>query len=446
MFDRAPAPARYATGMKRRFHFLLLILAVLALAASAAKEAGAATGQAAFARVRDAWQVAVSDREAIVRRTVEMDEQIAPLVRGSGALQAASLASSLEAGGAAHAACSVTERRSRLTVNCRYHQPLTAQEVTLPDDGLLYFLLDLPVSAAQGIQVDRVGELTVPGLVGGLPGTEMVSLGDGSSHYRRYGLSSLSTLVMVGETRLAPGQLPFAPTTPVVIPYLPQFQPRPSAWLALMGALAVALLAVSRLLPVHARLPLRPQLWQPDPGQLPRPLRPLFALVVRLVHGLQRNWPFLLNAGVGGALLGLGAQTLLVAWGLARVHEHVRGPGEALPAGLPLLPPVRLLTWPGLPLAIGAMGALLLVMGAGMLARRETARLLVTSVLVALAGGLLLVWPHILLAPPLFPIQLELALASGSASLFALVLFARGLMHPRFRCYYLGLPEYTGGD
>ena len=273
MFDRAPAPARYATGMKRRFRFLLLILAVLALSGPAAKEAEAATGKAAFGRVRDTWQVTVSGNEAIVRRTVEMDEQIAPLVRGSGALQAASLVSSLEAGGAAHATCSVTDRHSRLTISCRYNQPLTAQEVALPDDDLLYFLLDLPVSAAQGIQVDHAGELTVPGLVGGLPATEMVSLGGGSSRYRRYGLASLSTLVMVGETRLAPGRLPLAHTAPVMIPYLPQFQPRPSAWLALMGALAVALLAVSRLLPVRARLPLSPRLWQPAPDRLPRPLR-----------------------------------------------------------------------------------------------------------------------------------------------------------------------------
>jgi len=130
----------------------------------------------------------------------------------------------------------------------------------------------------------------------------------------------------------------------------------------------------------------------------------------------------------------------MATWYLVKIYSHLDELrlilGHPL-ADIPLTGLLEVLLWPGWPVIAAFSGVGLTAVGIGLLARHELARLLVAGGCVALLGGLILLWPPLLLAPPLVPAQLTLVFGLGLYALMALASLVRGLTHPQFRRYYL---------
>ena len=124
---------------------------------------------------------------------------------------------------------------------------------------------------------------------------------------------------------------------------------------------------------------------------------------------------------------------------MLRIQEGVILPLQSFLKSLPLLAPPELLFWAGWPYIVGLAGLIVLITGTGMLARLELARLLAAGSAIALFGGVILNWPGVILAPAFLPAQLEMVIVTGTLLLLSLALLARGLMHPQFRRYYMGI-------
>ena len=430
--------------MKRK---KLLMLALLL--AACAPESGSPPPPG-FGWVSDTWLATVEVPRVVIERRVEISANLAPLLRGSPALAPASLDAALMGGGAAEAQCRILDDLPSLAISCLYQHRLPKpaasglRRLPLPDDALLGFLAELPVESAQGMHIRTRGRAAIPGVFAALPASKQQSGQTGSFVLRRYSLTSLSELLYEGEVRLPPGELP--PTLdiqPVSAGFLPRYLPGAASWLALGFALVAALFAVTLVFPVRARLPLEPAMWHPDLRRIPRLLHWLAILLARLIHWIRTSWPRLLNSLLGTTLVGTGGLALAGAWNLARLDgdlTELQWTLNQLLAGLPLPIPTEALLWPGWPIALALLGAGAAVVGIGLLARRQVARLLMAGLVVALLGGHILLWPRLLLAPLLAPFQLELALGLGTSLLLTLAVLARALTHPQYRRYYGDMP------
>jgi hypothetical protein len=400
------------------------------------------------ARLNDSWQLRVEGNIVLVHREITMDNTLADFLRGSPALEVNALEHQLLSSGASNVECRVADTQIRLVLICQYQMPVLSHDlhmavaqITLPDNSLFAFLANVPVVAAQGIHITTRGGVIVAGPLASLPATQLQQYGNGNYLVHRYEVTSLSRLTFVSEQRFSPGTPVSVENEAAVITFLPRYFPRSSAWLASGLALLMALLAVRFIFPVNARLPLTPQLWTPDLSDLPAFARWLLQLIVRLVNGIRQNWPRFLNALLATGLLLLGIQLLMFTWSLARLFdtkEEMFVSLNDLLGGLPLAGLVDTLLWPGWVFVMAFLAATNLALGISLLARRETARILVVGAGIFALAGHLFVWPHLLLSPPFVYLQLELLLTGGGALLFCLALLTRGLTHPQFRRYYLG--------
>jgi len=378
----------------------------------------------------------------MVNRRVEIDPDLGSFLRGSSALASASLEATLLAAGASEAECRSSDSFDGLAVSCRYRYALlpadgsAVQPLPLPDDSLFQFLAELPVEAARGVHLSIRGQVATTGFFTRLPDSRTQRYANGGYVHRRYSLASFSTLTVDGEIRLPPGNPaePFV-SQRAVAGFIPRYVPPPSAWLALGFALLSALAAIKIIFPVSARLPREPRPWPAHPERIPFLLRWLAALVAHLTNWLRHAWMRLLNWSLGVGLIIAGVQTVVIAWGLAQLYERpddLRQLYDRLFADVSLAGISETIESPGFPIALAIIGAVASLIGLGLLARRDTARLLIAGAGIGLLGGLILAWPHLLLAP----LQLERILWSGEIVLIVLTILIRGLTHPRFRRYY----------
>jgi hypothetical protein len=400
------------------------------------------------ARLDDSWQLRVEGNIVFVHREIALDSTLADFLRGSPALEVTALEYQLMSSGASDVQCRVKDTRISLVLICQYQMPLiphdihmSVAQIALPDNSFFAFLTNVPVVAAQGIHITTRGDVRVTGPLASLPATQIQQYGNDDYLIHRYEVASLSRLAVVGEQRFSPGTPVSVENEPAVVTFLPRYFPRSSAWLASGLALLMALLAARVIFPVNARLPLTPQLWTLDLSDLPAFARWPLQLIVRLVNGIRQNWPRFLNALLGTGLLLLGIQLLMFTWSLARLFdtkEEMLVQLHDLFGELPLAGLVDTLLWPGWIFVLSFLAATSLALGIGLLARRETARILVVGAGIFASAGHIFAWPHLLLAPPFVYLQLELLLTGGGALLFCLALLTRGLTHPQFRRYYLG--------
>lgn len=437
----------------RRLAFLLLI--GFLLTACRAGATNTPFSPANFSRVVDEWEIRVEEDAsgAWLTRTVSLDSELSSLLRGSPALAPTALEAALMADGATGADCRLDDGGSGITVSCRAHlavaQTANRGHLSLPSGALVTFLGDLPLEAARGIDVDMRGEIHVAGALATLPAPVEQRFVNGGYRLQRYEIHSFSQLAVLGKMRFPPGAPAAASLESTSVAFIPRYFPRPAAWLAMGAALVAVLLAIARLYPVRKRQPVEPALWLPDLGRMPRLLRWLARLIVRLVNWLQRNWPRLLNDGVGAALTAGGALLILFAWQAAKLHDdggRLRLLAHYYLRNLPVASGGELFLWPGWPLVLALAGVILIVVAVGLYSRYEAARVLVAGSLAALIFGLILVWPHLLLAPPLVPAQLGLLLILGASMLLPLTLLTRGLTHPQFRAYYLNLLDLSARE
>lgn len=443
--------SRILCAMKR-FGFLLLLLLILGACASWPYSPASPDLPPGFGLVTDSWEAVFEAGEVVVDRRIEISPELATLLRGAPSLNPDALDASLLQTGASEAKCHLFDTRtgfSKIAISCRYHYPLLptsglgAQSLPLPDGTLLSFLAELPIESAQGIHIQTTGQVTFAGIVTELPSSQTLEFQNGGYSLHRYSLASLSKLTVTGEIRLPPGvssstfDLPLA-----TVEYLPRYLPRPSAWLALGAALVAALAAIGFVFPASARFSAVAYPWEPDLSRMPFLLRWLASLTVRFVNWLYQSWPPLLRYVLGWGLTGFGIHLLVSAWSLASIYndpEALRQLLYRLSADFPLAGLFGTFVWPGWPVVVGLIGVGLIIAGAGLLARHEAARLATAGLGVAAIAGVILLWPHLLLAPPFIPFQLELALVLGAGLLIALAVFARALTHPRFRRYYANI-------
>jgi len=403
--------------------------------------------------IHDTWKIHLpEDRGAtamLIERWIVIDAAQADLLWGSTAGNPASLVLALEKSGARNSQCQQNDNQAGLSFYCRYQSPLAADghqlRLALPDSRIMAFLVDIPVETAQAIFIQSSGQVSVEGFLTMLPSTYHYQYVNGGYNQQTFHLQSFSSLIVSGELFIPPGNLPAGVSfEPEWIAFAPNYMPAAAAWLALVFALFAALVALILLLPVGARLPRRPRLWQPDPDRYPFFLRWLVRLAAAVVNWLKQNWPRLFNGLVSLVLIGWGGQLLFLVWSIARVDGLLGSnplPDSGLLSFLPAGDLVALLQKPGGLILMGLFGAGLVATGLGLLARARPARLLVVGALLALIGVTILLWPRFILAPTLFPFQLELVWILGGSILYLLVMLARWLMHPQFRRYYLRITE-----
>lgn len=428
---------------------LIMLISFLAACVSAPGPPVPPEVPSGFGWVRDTWLATVETPAISVERRVEISPDLAALLRGSPALTPTSLKAVLLGGGASDARCRTLDDLDNLAISCHYHYPFpdsdgsAVQRFPLPDDALLDFLAELPVELAQGIHIKTKGQVKISGVFTIVPASERQRDDNGGLFIKRYSLASLSELLVDGETRLSPGDLPATvESQPVTAGFLPRYLPGPANWLAFGFALVSALAAIGCIFQVGARLPLEPQVWRPDLERTPRLLRWFVILLARLINWIRRSWPQLLNGFLGTVLVGIGGFALAGAWNMAKLYNDLDSLRWMLNRMLSdLLLPISFdtLLWSGWPIVIALLGAGLVVIGVSLLARREMARLLVAGLVIATIGGHILLWPHLLLAPLLVLVQLEMGLGLGAGLLLTLALLARSLTHPQFRRYYGGL-------
>ena len=445
--------------------FLLLILCLTGCAAAGRADHNglpgavilpmAARPEPSTLTFQDSWRLTVpEDGDAagfLVERQLTFEDELAPLLRGSAAISPRSFEESLEDGGARNVACQQVDGGGVIRLSCRYWSQLLAKangwRVPLPAYSPLAPLSELPLSTAQGLRITSQGAVNYPGTMVALPASYSQEYANGGFSRHTLQLNSPSGFSVYSETFIPPGNPPAAADSePGPITLVPARVPESAAWLALLFGLVAALAAIVVLLPVSARLPREPRLWHPDLSRVPVLIRWLAVLLVALVNWLRQNWPLLLNSALAVTLLLWGAQTLFLTWSLARVFGR-GAPWVDLPPAwsvlLPLGDALALIQKPAGLLLLGLFGLLLLATGFGLLVRWRPARIALLAVLLATMGAFILLWPRLILAPPLAPLQLELVLGFGSLFLFALVFLARWLGHPQFRRYYLRMAERT---
>lgn len=429
-----------------RFWLTLLIPLFLLLACRRSNEADL---PATPTDVHDTWSAVVESDEVAVNRRVEIGDRLVTLLRGSPAMAPSSLNQALLESGASSADCRLFDDGQNLAFACDYRYPLplgdgfATRQLPLPDDSHLSFLASIPIEMAQGIRVEAFGRISLAqGVFARLPVAEKFTAANGGFVLRHYSLASLSELAAYAAVYLPPGHNGVWPLLPVASAgFLPNYLPRSSAWFAFVLALAAALLAIAFLFPAGVQR-------LPDPGvpglpvwELDSRRKPFFLRwLVRPVNWLCPYWPRLLNAALGLALTGLGGQLMVTAWGLARLYdeaEQLRLVLHHLTATFPIAGLFQTLLWPGWAFTAALAGILLVALGLALLVRRQAARLLLAGMTITLVGGVILAWPHLLLAPAFFPLQLELFLTAGIGLLLMLALLARALTHPQFRRYYL---------
>lgn len=224
----------------------------------------------------------------------------------------------------------------------------------------------------------------------------------------------------------------------------PTLVPPAATWITLLLALFIAITAASFLLPVKARLPGRPRLWEPDLDRIPLFLRWLVKILVEVVNWLKLNWPRLLNSLIGSALILFGVQIVLFSWGLARIQGWVSGWTIDLGGSLSWVPIeglVGLIQRTGGLISTALFGALVLATGIGLLARVRLARLFTLGAMATFFGGSILLWPSLILAPIVLPFQLEMVMVLGAMSVFVSTVLIRWFIHPQFRRYYMRMMD-----
>ncbi len=400
--------------------------------------------------VLDTWQAVVATDSVSVERIMVIQGPWVNLLRGSPALTPEQLEVRLNTTGAAQASCQIDDDYSLMTITCRYQQPLLSTDgvvhhASLPDDALLSFLMGLPIEQAVAVRVEMEGEVVVPGVLASIPSLVNLHTTQGNQLVRRYTLGSLSRLLVSGAWVLAPGALPTPQdTSGVRVAFIPRYAPRPSAWLAWSAGLLLSLLAMACVFPVHLHRQLAPGVWDPDLSSLPAWIRWLGRWLVALVNWWHRTWPALFNTSLGLSLTASGAISGYLGWRLTRLVDTVEEWDATLQlwldqaGGLVAALPSKWLLWAGWPWVVVLAAVSLMLLGLGLLTYRNPARLVVMGLCLAWLFSIILVWPHLLLAPSLASQQLKFVLSLGLLWLAAPTGLAYGLQHPRLRRRYEG--------
>lgn len=427
---------------------LICLLSLLFLAAcqSAQFPSPQTDSHPGLGRIADAWDAYVERKELIVRRQIEIDPELTGLLAGLQPVESSALEEILRSAGASQVGCQARQFFGKLSLECEYRIPAykssskDLQEVLLPDLGLLDFLANIPQQAANGILIQEKGHLTVPGVFTMLPAAQTWRYPNGGYLTRRFSFSSPSKLIVTGETRLPPGsEWNTLVAESIAVGFVRNYLARPSAWLAFGLALASILASLAFIYPVRARLPLQPRPWTPNLSRVPFFMHWLAKLIVHFVNWLLQTWPRLLNISTALIMLLLGIQALALAWSISGLYDRVdqlESYYDNLVAQFPFLGGLEFLLWAGWPIMLALIGIGLILTGSGLLARRELARYLVAGMSIAVIGGLIYLWPQLLLSPAFIPFQLGIILGLGEIILVTAALITRGFTHPQFRRYY----------
>lgn len=426
---------------------LLCLVAVLLLAACRSSNVPLPTSgsSSGYPTASDTWEAYVVENEAIIHRKIELAPEITDLINGSQEVNPKALEEILIATGASKAECQSRIQFTMSNLECEYNFPVVGSGddlslVPLPDEFLLSFLAEIPQQAASGIRIQENGKLFVPGVLSELPSSPTKKYPDGSYSSRSFTLTSPSRLGIRGETRLPPGSEAQALIQlPATVGFFQEYMARPSAWLAFGTALLSVLIALAIIYPVSARLPIQPRAWKPNLTRLPFFLRWFARLIVRFINWLRENWPRLLNTSTASLIILLGIQNLITAWELASIYdqaEQVQSLYKNLVALFPWFDGFEILLWPGWPIVLALFSLCSILVGVGLLSRQEIARYLVIGMGLAVIGGLIYLWPQLLIMPPYIPFQTTIVLWLGEMILLATALLARGFTHPQFRRYY----------
>jgi hypothetical protein len=383
------------------------------------------------------WSLAQDGREARLVQRLALGPGLARLLRGSQALEPAGLQARLAAEGALEPACALEDAAvgtsaaevsaARLVVTCRSRLALPPerdgwQDLPAPGPALPGLLSGLPVEMAAGLRLETRGDVTVLAALGDLPPAESRPLPAGGSFERKTALISLHRLLVSEHETHPPGDpLPIPAGSPLVFHTLLDYRPEPTAWWAFGAALLACLALLEQVFPAR-----RSEL-APAAGSLPGWLRRLWPGAFRLLAAL--------------ALTAAGALLLILAWAWPAPDAWpAAGPApvEALlaalpPLPLPLAPDPQALGWAGCPWLLGAAGAGLAALGAGLMLARDWARRLAAAGALALIASWAAGWAMLLLLPPLVPWQTFLLFALGMAGLGVLGLAYRLLTHPHLR-------------
>jgi hypothetical protein len=393
--------------------------------------------------IQDRWQVEIAAGEMAVNRQMVVPEPQASWLHGSPELAAETLEQRLLAGGAGDAECMSSSLMGSIRIHCRYHAPLApagaTQPVVLPGADLYPALFDLPVNLASGLQFQMSGSFQAAGVITALPQPVYWPDDSGSFYITRVGLTSLTRMVLAAEYRMSPGDLQAPPE--IGTAYQPTYWPANTAWLGWAVGLCLGLGAMFLIVPVRRRAFLPPK----DRGlhwpveRFPRLARPLLLWLQRLVQWIARNWPAWVNGLLGAWLTLTGAQLLLAAFPLARGFEWFESWRALAYQAMAQFPPLTLLSFlldDRLVFAVAALGALLVALGVGLVARWNAARLALLSALFGLLGGWVVLWPFLLLAPEYFSFQVELFLIGGTALLGVLSVALITLRSSRYRLIF----------